>query len=316
MQLSKETSLFKKDSIKDDIDYAKGHADNYMSFDSTNGLTVASTNPSSATRKVQITNTGIKVQNDATHYTQIDSNGMQVFSGDASNSVASFGTTARVGKEDAGHINTTGDSIELYYGNLKLGTFQKYGTSNAGLLRLIGGNSTGQVTPNSISFADQDTSSIYTSTSIRLLSSSDDRNVKLSIVGDGHGGHLRELYITAPDGVDISNNLVVIGTIKSSGGLVPTRNQMCYANSRVDNFVGGQITLPLSSLGITTGAKPVGILLTYQDGGATPTILRYDYDASSASGVVIKAYNSSGGAVSGNIRYFALVFQNSWTSVV
>ena len=114
-----------------------------------------------------------------------------------------------------------------------------------------------------------------------------------------------------------SNALTVAqdGTITVHGAKVPTRNMMCYANSRVDNFVDGQITLPLSSLGITTGAKPVGILLTYQDGGATPTILRYDYDASSASGVVIKAYNSSGGAVSGNVRYFALVFQNSWTSV-
>lgn len=105
------------------------------------------------------------------------------------------------------------------------------------------------------------------------------------------------------------------GTITSGGAKVPTRKQMCYANSRVDNFVDGQITLSLASLGITTGQKPVGILMTYQDGGATPTILRYDYDASSSSGVVIKAYNSSGGAVSGNVRYFAVVFQNSWTSV-
>lgn len=114
-----------------------------------------------------------------------------------------------------------------------------------------------------------------------------------------------------------SNALTVAqdGTITVHGAKVPTRNMMCYANSRVDNFVDGQITLSLASLGITTGAKPVGILLTYQDGGSTPTILRYDYDASSASGVVIKAYNSSGGAVSGNVRYFALVFQNSWTSV-
>lgn len=115
--------------------------------------------------------------------------------------------------------------------------------------------------------------------------------------------------------VDGSGNLTIAGTITAGGAKVPTRNQICYANSRVDNFVDGQITLSLASLGITTGAKPVGILMTYQDGGATPTILRYDYDASSASGVVIKAYNSSGGAVSGNVRYFAVVFQNTWTSV-
>lgn len=127
----------------------------------------------------------------------------------------------------------------------------------------------------------------------------------LFIIGNGTADNAR------------SNALSVAqdGTITVHGAKVPTRNMMCYANSRVDNFVDGQITLSLASLGITTGAKPVGILMTYQDGGATPTILRYDYDASSSSGVVIKAYNSSGGAVSGNVRYFALVFQNSWTSV-
>lgn len=98
-------------------------------------------------------------------------------------------------------------------------------------------------------------------------------------------------------------------------GQIIGRNQVCYANSRVDTFSSnGSITLSLSALGITTGAKPVGILLTHQDGGASPTILRYDYDASSASGVVIRAYNSSGAAVSGAVRYFAVVFQNTWTS--
>lgn len=95
-----------------------------------------------------------------------------------------------------------------------------------------------------------------------------------------------------------------------------SRNFICYANSIVRSFSSGSITMSLADLGITTGQKPVGILLTYQDGGATPTILRYDYDASSSSGVVIKAYDSSGKAVSGNVRFFALVFQNSWTSVV
>ena len=127
----------------------------------------------------------------------------------------------------------------------------------------------------------------------------------LLIIGNGTADNARSNALTVAQD----------GTIAVHGAKVPTRNVMCYANSRVDNFVNGQITLSLSSLGITTGAKPVGILLTYQDGGSTPTILRYDYDASSASGVIIKAYNSSGGAVSGNVRYFAMVFQNSWTGV-
>ncbi|MEE1316002.1 MAG: hypothetical protein U0K35_02110 [Prevotella sp.] len=132
----------------------------------------------------------------------------------------------------------------------------------------------------------------------------------LFIIGKGTSNSERSNALT----VDSSGNVVASGGITSAGAKVPTRNQICYANSRVDNFTNGQITLALSALGITTGAKPVGILLTHQDGGSSPTILRYDYDASSASGVVIRAYDSSGAAVSGAVRYFAVVFQNSWTS--
>lgn len=95
-------------------------------------------------------------------------------------------------------------------------------------------------------------------------------------------------------------------------GQIIGRNQICYANSRVDTFSSGSITLSLATLGITTGAKPVGILLTPEySSGVT---MKYDYDGSSASGVKIYAYTANGSAYSGALRYFAVVFQNTWTS--
>ena len=95
-------------------------------------------------------------------------------------------------------------------------------------------------------------------------------------------------------------------------GRIVGRNQICYANSRVDTFSSGAVTLSLSTLGITTGAKPVGILLTPEySSGVT---MKYDYDGSSASGVKIYAYTANGSAYSGALRYFAVVFQNTWTS--
>lgn len=96
-------------------------------------------------------------------------------------------------------------------------------------------------------------------------------------------------------------------------GAVP-KSVCCFANSVVRTPSSGTITFTLSELGITNGQKPVGILMTYQDGGATPTILRYDYDASSANGVIVKVYDANGNAVSSAVRFFMMVFQGSWTS--
>ena len=97
-----------------------------------------------------------------------------------------------------------------------------------------------------------------------------------------------------------------------SQGRIVGRNQICYANSRVDTFSSGVITLSLATLGITTEEKPVGILLTPEYGNGV--IMKYDYDGSSASGVKIYAYNHDGTAYAGALRYFAVVFQSTWTS--
>jgi len=87
------------------------------------------------------------------------------------------------------------------------------------------------------------------------------------------------------------------------------KNVCCYANSIVRSFSSGTYTFALSDLNISTGAKPVGILLTPQYGSGV--IMKYNYDSSSSSGVIIEAYNHDGTAYSGNLRFFAAVFQNS-----
>lgn len=92
-------------------------------------------------------------------------------------------------------------------------------------------------------------------------------------------------------------------------GLVSKGEIMCYANSRVDTFTDGSVTLSLSALNISNGAKPVGVLLTPQFG--TDVTMKYSYDDSSANGVIINAWQN-GVAYSGALRYFCLVFQGSW----
>ena len=99
---------------------------------------------------------------------------------------------------------------------------------------------------------------------------------------------------------------------KSAAGTIIGRNQICYANSRVDTFSSGQITIANSSLGVTTGAKPVGIILTPEYG--TAVIMKYNYDSSNATNSIIQCWNHDGTAYNGAMRYFAVVFQNTWTT--
>ena len=97
-----------------------------------------------------------------------------------------------------------------------------------------------------------------------------------------------------------------------SAGRIVGRNQICYANSRVNSFSSGSYTATLSSFGVTTGAKPVGIILTPESSSAI--IMKYNYDSSDSSNIIIQAWNHDGSAFNGNLRYFAVVFQNTWTS--
>ena len=90
-------------------------ATNYMYYSSSSGLNIASSNPSTATRKVQITSSAVKVQNDANNHAYVTSNGLEVFKGGTS--VAKFGTSARLGSESAEHLYVGSDGLLFSTGN-------------------------------------------------------------------------------------------------------------------------------------------------------------------------------------------------------
>lgn len=109
-----------------------------------------------------------------------------------------------------------------------------------------------------------------------------------------------------------SINGITSADVTTALGFNPvSRTAICYANSRVDSFSNGQINVTNASLGVTTGAKPVGILLTPSSSTVT---MRYHYDGSDATNSNIRAYNLDGTGFNGNLRYFCVVFQNSWTT--
>ena len=246
---------------------------------------------------------GIRVHaesSDSINYAKIDANGMDIVKG--GESVAMYGNTARVGKEDSQHILVSGSDVGFYDDDMREIS--------------ISGVSVGSLKTGYIEFAPDDVGNgdCRVSGGYGRASNNDIISLEMNARAEGQN----EAYVRVYSSTEGVSRVTVAPELRVSHGgnsyPVINREYICYANSRVDSFANGQITLSLASLGITTGAKPVGILLTYQDGGATPTILRYDYDASSANGVVIKAYDSNGNAVSGDIRYFAVVFQNTWTS--
>lgn len=97
---------------------AKKTATNYLYFNSSTGLNIASADPSTATRKVNINADGIKLQEDANNYALVSSAGMDVNQG--GNSVAKFGSSARIGKQASSHIQVDSDTIGFYEGDIKL----------------------------------------------------------------------------------------------------------------------------------------------------------------------------------------------------
>lgn len=96
-------------------------ATNYMYYSSSSGLNIASSNPSTATRKVQITSSAVKVQNDADNHADVTSSGLEVFKGGTS--VANFGASARLGSASAEHLYVGSDGLLFSTGNTtNLGT--------------------------------------------------------------------------------------------------------------------------------------------------------------------------------------------------
>lgn len=84
---------------------------------------------------------------------------------------------------------------------------------------------------------------------------------------------------------------------------------ICYANTIVRTFASGQVTIPLTDIGITNATKPKGILLTPQY--RTDVNMKYNYDSSDSSNVIIECWKE-GVAYDGDMRFFMVVFQNSW----
>lgn len=289
-----------------------------------------------------LTNAGLWVTKDNQSYKILLANDSMKVYDDTGRVVASYGSEARIGKLDANNNNIVVNPSNIVFrsGTKQFGQISAYDSTTLGttmqnleLASKPSAKSYGRIT---LSASSASGVGIPSEADLVAKKGSAEAGVYVTADQDSGGGHADVIILGKNIALQVGYGDDYIGVIGRGSSTVATldplgnmalegyltvggyraidRNYICYANSRVDNFTNGQITLSLSALGITTGAKPVGILLTYQDGGATPTILRYDYDASSASGVVIKAYNSSGAAVSGSVRYFAVVFQNSWTS--
>lgn len=107
----------------DAVDAAKT-ASNYMKFDSTNGLIIAQSSPSTtAYPLVQITpSSGIFIKQSATSYSKITSSSMEIYVPVSSTAtkVASFGTTATIGQTSTGRVEVTSTGVGLYNKNNKM----------------------------------------------------------------------------------------------------------------------------------------------------------------------------------------------------
>ena len=96
MLLSKETSLFKVDGVKDKVSDASKVATNYITTIDSNGIRVHATN------------------NTTSNYARVNANGLQVYKG--SNEVASFGDEVVIGKTNDKHAHITSGGFYVYSG--------------------------------------------------------------------------------------------------------------------------------------------------------------------------------------------------------
>ena len=94
------------------VDMAAQTATNFISYDSTNGLQLASSLPLTATRKLQILNDAIKVQNDNSNYLNINSDGMQIWAN--SKKIADFGSDVILGDSNEAHSIFKSSALEFY----------------------------------------------------------------------------------------------------------------------------------------------------------------------------------------------------------
>ena len=89
-------------------------AKNYLYYDPDSGLSIAESNPSTATKKVQIESAGIRIQQSSANYVDITSDGLGVYKG--SEPVAQFGEYAIIGSENDANIIISATET-LFHGN-------------------------------------------------------------------------------------------------------------------------------------------------------------------------------------------------------
>lgn len=380
MELSKETSLFKKDSIKDDIQTAGQGATSYITKITNDGIFVHQTDSGrSGTTPTDSNAYGVHISDDIdiirqgevvasygseaiigkknTRHVEVKDGGMQIY-GDSTNMIGQIGWGSGInesgGLSDGAFFTlggrVSGSSIGNYSSALGTGItasgFNSHaegmGTQSIGNYSHAEGRNTKAFGPSSHAegvsseangdyshasgegtkangrsqtaigkYNEVDTTSLFI---IGKGSSNTSRSNAMKVDGSGN--------ITIAGNIVSAGNLSLSGTATSEGTKLVSRSYICYANSRVNEFNNGVYYGSFSSFGITTGSKPVGILLTHQDGGVElvdgkrTVILRYDYDFGDPgeTQVCIMAYHEDGTPVSGNVRYFAVVFQHSWVA--
>ena len=109
-------------------------ATNYLSFDSTNGLRIAQSTQDFTKPYVQVTSNGVKVIYNSTFFSNLTSSGLSIHAGNASNPVATFGSSIIFYEPgtttQAATINGTGINIKA--GSITLGS--TFSVTSAGAL--------------------------------------------------------------------------------------------------------------------------------------------------------------------------------------
>ena len=173
-----------------------------------------------------------QIRNGSTLLSKFTSNGVDIYlANDSINSVASFGTTARVGKTSAGYVSIGTSSIDLYKGSTHLGQFSEY-TSGTGQLTIYGANNGGlHLYPALLELYGSDTfdNAWYTSSYIRFGKSSS--NIQINAVGANdtfsalliNSNGVSNFYLSVTGRINASNYMST-----SNGLYITTNNKAIY----------------------------------------------------------------------------------------
>lgn len=120
---------------------AEATASYFLNFTSADGLKISNNaDPSTTTTDyIQITSNGVKTVYDSTHYTNLDSNGLKIYGGDADKPVANYGSTINLYKP--------GTNVAVATIDANGGHFTGEITADSGY---IGGTSGWEITTNTI----------------------------------------------------------------------------------------------------------------------------------------------------------------------